>query len=64
MHKTKVSSIPNGFPNISTQLASSFCRNITNEEVKSALFIMSPFKAPRPDGFHATFYQNMWDTVG
>ena len=36
----------------------------TMEEVKQALFEMAPFKAPGADGFHAAFYQHMWDIVG
>lgn len=28
------------------------------------MFEMTPFKATGPDGFHAGFYQNQWNTVG
>ena len=34
------------------------------EEVKQTFFDMAPFKSPREDGFHATFYQNMWEVMG
>lgn len=37
---------------------------VTPEEVKKALFEMSPLKAPGPDGFHAFFYQKAWEVVG
>ncbi|CAJ2645411.1 unnamed protein product [Trifolium pratense] len=37
---------------------------ITNDEVKNALFEMSPWKAPGPDGFPAGFYQKSWNIVG
>jgi hypothetical protein len=37
---------------------------ITNKEVKNALFEMSPWKAPGPDGFPAGFYQKSWNIVG
>lgn len=33
-------------------------------EIKNAVFSMSPWKAPGPDGFPVGFYQNAWDTVG
>ena len=34
------------------------------EEVKTLLFDMAPFKAPRNDGLHAGFYQKAWNIVG
>jgi hypothetical protein len=37
---------------------------INHLEVKSALFDMSPWKAPGPDGFPAGFYQNGWNDMG
>jgi hypothetical protein len=37
---------------------------ITQEEVKHAVFCMSPWKAPGPDGFPAGFYQHSWDLLG
>jgi hypothetical protein len=36
---------------------------INNLEVKQALFAMTPWKAPVPDGFPAGFYQNGWNHV-
>ena len=30
----------------------------------STLRTMHPLKAPRPDGFHAHFYQHNWDIMG
>lgn len=34
------------------------------EEVHNALFGMAPWKAPGPDGFHASFFQKNWNLVG
>jgi hypothetical protein len=36
----------------------------TAEEVKKALFMMRPKKAPGPDGFSASFFQRHWQLVG
>lgn len=33
-------------------------------EVHRALLGMAPWKAPRPDGFHAGFYQENWSMLG
>ncbi|GMJ00023.1 hypothetical protein HRI_003671500 [Hibiscus trionum] len=37
---------------------------VSREEISSALFQMSPSKAPGIDGFHASFYQKNWSIVG
>ena len=37
---------------------------VTEEEIKAALWSMKPFKAPSPDGLHAGFYQHFWAVVG
>lgn len=60
----QVRPIPKGFPNVTDHIHASMCREVTKEEVRSALFDMAPYKAPGPDGFHAGFYQHAWDTVG
>ncbi|XP_012487971.1 uncharacterized protein LOC105801183 [Gossypium raimondii] len=39
-------------------------RQVSDEEIKAALFYMAPLKAPGKDGFHALFYQSQWDHVG
>lgn len=33
-------------------------------EIRRALFEINPDKAPGPDGFSASFYQNFWDIIG
>ncbi|KAA3478810.1 Beta-glucosidase 46 [Gossypium australe] len=37
---------------------------ITDKEIKKALFDMAPLKAPGSDGFHAHFFQSQWDILG
>lgn len=37
---------------------------ISKEEVKSVVFSMGPFKAPGPNGFPPTFFQDFWDVDG
>lgn len=39
-------------------------REFTKEVVAMALQQMSPLKAPGPDGFSASFYQQNWETIG
>ncbi|KAH1055899.1 hypothetical protein J1N35_033964 [Gossypium stocksii] len=39
-------------------------KNISNKEIKIALFDMAPLKALGSDGFKAAFIQNQWDNLG
>ncbi|KAK2417953.1 hypothetical protein QL285_040194 [Trifolium repens] len=57
-HQTRYS-----YPGIGEEEYDALKRNITNIEVKNALFAMAPWKAPGPDGFPAGFYQNGWRYV-
>ncbi|KAK3211774.1 hypothetical protein Dsin_016480 [Dipteronia sinensis] len=45
---------------ISMGLSSAF----TADDVRTALFSMSPTKAPGPDGFQAIFFQKCWGSIG
>ena len=36
---------------------------VTPDEIRQAIFAMTPFKAPSPDGLHAGFYQHLWPLV-
>ena len=38
-------------------------KEVTEEEVKRALFSLNPRKAPGPDGLTALFYQRFWDII-
>jgi len=35
----------------------------TKGEVKTVLFSIGNLKAPRPDGFHATFFNKNWEII-
>jgi len=39
-------------------------KDYTGSEIKEGLFDMNPFKAPRPDGFQALFFQRYWNLAG
>ncbi|KAH1063505.1 hypothetical protein J1N35_028492 [Gossypium stocksii] len=55
---------PSSFPRLSQDDISLLEKQVTNEEIKGALFDMSPLKAPGSDGFHTLFFQKQWNTVG
>ena len=37
---------------------------VLDEEIKTAVFDMKPYKAPGPDGYQPVFYQSQWQVVG
>lgn len=53
-----------GFPPIDQLCLTNLASPIDNEEIRQAVFQMSPLKAPRVDGFPAGFYQSQWHIVG
>ncbi|XP_016676268.2 uncharacterized protein [Gossypium hirsutum] len=54
----------NVFLRLSFEDVASLGKGVTNEEIKSALFDMAPWKALGSDGFQAGFFQNQWDILG
>lgn len=51
-------------PKISKELYDSLMQIVSMKEVKDAVFSMSPYKAPGPDGFQPVFFRNYWHIVG
>jgi hypothetical protein len=52
------------FPRLDASEVQQIRGDISDEEIKSAVFSMKPWKAPGPDGFPAGFYQKSWSIVG
>ncbi|MCH81648.1 putative ribonuclease H protein, partial [Trifolium medium] len=55
---------PISYPALEENIMSDLAAPHNNDEIKHAVFSMSPWKAPGPDGFPAGFYQKSWDIVG
>ncbi|XP_072087958.1 uncharacterized protein [Arachis hypogaea] len=51
-------------PTLSTEACARLIDPVFLAEVKLAVFSMSPFKAPGPDGFQAYFFKEYWEIVG
>ncbi|XP_072094178.1 uncharacterized protein [Arachis hypogaea] len=51
-------------PTLSTEACARLIDPVFFAEVKSAVFSMSPFKAPSPGGFQAYFFKEYWEIVG
>ncbi|XP_058762472.1 uncharacterized protein LOC131635855 [Vicia villosa] len=52
------------FPIISPAERSRLEEEVSNDEIRKALFSMKPWKAPGPDGYPTGFYQRSWKVVG
>ena len=50
-------------PSISPQMNQILLRTVTEEEVRQALFMMHPEKAPGPDGMTTLFFQHSWHII-
>lgn len=59
-----VANAPRGtFPKLPDHVWKEFNAPCSQEEIRKAVFDMTPFKAPGPDGLGACFYQNTWNTT-
>jgi len=56
--------IKTSFPEIDSTHLSLLSKQVTNEEIKAAIFDMKPYSAPGPVGFQPFFYQSQWSVVG
>ena len=50
-------------PTITPQMNQNLLRLATEDEVKEALFMMHPEKAPGPDGMTALFFKHSWHII-
>lgn len=48
---------------VSEDMNAYLTKDITEEEIKEAIFDIGPHRAPGPDGFPAVFYHQHWDVV-
>ena len=51
-------------PSIAPDTNENICSIPTAAEIKNALFLIHPDKAPGPDGFSASFFHSNWSTIG
>jgi hypothetical protein len=42
----------------------SLLANVTNDDIKKALFSIGNTKSPGPDGYSSLFFKHSWDVVG
>nr|GMC86850.1 uncharacterized protein LOC105173793 [Ipomoea batatas] len=51
-------------PLISSSQHAVLTREVSNQEIKDALFDVDDQKAPGPDGYSATFFKKNWEVIG
>ncbi|GJX41721.1 putative RNA-directed DNA polymerase [Tanacetum coccineum] len=49
---------------INSETSMNIVRNITNKEIKTAMFNIGDDRAPGPDGFTSIFFKKSWNIVG
>nr|XP_043639257.1 uncharacterized protein LOC122610328 [Erigeron canadensis] len=49
---------------LTSQKALDMVKNVTDDEIKAAMFSIGDNKAPGPDGFSSLFFKKSWDIVG
>lgn len=54
----------NNFPQLDVKTKMSMEAIVSNGDIKRALFGMTQWKSPGPDGFSTYFYQKSWNKVG
>ena len=54
----------NSYPRLCEKENTKLMKNISNEEVRKAMFYIRGVKALRDDGFLAKFYQLTWNIIG
>ncbi|XP_050212592.1 uncharacterized protein LOC126664301 [Mercurialis annua] len=62
---TSVNEFLRGFsPQVTRVMNEKLTRNISEEEIRNAVFSINPTKAPGADGYTAFFYQQYWQIIG
>ncbi|XP_021985819.1 uncharacterized protein LOC110882016 [Helianthus annuus] len=62
---TLLNPAPDLFSNVlDPSVANHMCRQVTEDEVKKAMFSIGIDKAPGPDGYTAAFFKSAWPIVG
>ncbi|KAL4366778.1 hypothetical protein GQ457_05G010670 [Hibiscus cannabinus] len=48
---------------VTCEMNRGLCREVTDDEIKDAVFSMGALKSPGPDGFPGIFYHSFWDDI-
>nr|GEY42266.1 hypothetical protein [Tanacetum cinerariifolium] len=48
---------------LSSDVANHMIRNVSDQEIREAMFVMGDNKAPGPDGYTAAFFKEAWDII-